>query len=225
MRTLFVTGTDTGVGKTRFCSLLVKALRSRGVNAVGMKPFCCGEREDAELLHAACAQTVDIALINPVWLRVPAAPYAACLVENRLLDLDAARAAFAALSSAHDLVVVEGVGGWRVPLRADFCTSDFAAELGAPVLVVSANKLGTLNHTQLTVDAIRNRSLPCLGVVLNQLHAVEGCPAAVTNAAVLEHILDVPLLGELPLNASELPPPLTDRMHALLGSAPPAVPC
>ncbi len=221
MRTLFVTGTDTGVGKTRFCSLLVRALRSRGVNAVGMKPFCCGERDDADLLHAASEGAADLALINPVWLRVPAAPYAASLIENRLLDVDAARNAFAALSAAHDLVIVEGVGGWRVPLKADFCSSDFAAELGAPVLVVSANKLGTLNHTQLTVDAIRSRSLSCLGVVLNQLQEPEGCPASVTNKAILEQILPVPVLGELPLNASELPSPLADRMQSLLSSTHP----
>lgn len=216
MRALFVAGTDTGVGKTRFCSLLVRALRNRGFNAVGMKPFCCGEREDAELLHAASEGAADIALINPVWLRVPAAPYAACLIENRLLDIDAARSAFSALSAAHDIVIVEGVGGWRVPLRSDFCASDFAAELGAPVLVVSANKLGTLNHTQLTVDAIRNRSLPCLGVVLNQLHATEGCPASVTNAGILEHVLAVPVLGEIPVNAQELPLPLANRIQSLL---------
>jgi dethiobiotin synthetase len=216
MRALLVTGTDTGVGKTHFCSLLVRALRGRGIDAVGMKPFCCGERDDAERLYEASGGVADLALVNPVWLRVPAAPYAACLVENRMLDLDAARRAYAALAAAHALVVVEGVGGWRVPLTADFCASDFAAELGIPVLLVSANKLGTLNHTQLTVDAIRGRGLPCLGVVLNQPAAPDACPAAVTNAAVLEQLLSVPLLGEIPFNAGELPRPVLDRLQPLL---------
>lgn len=220
---VFVTGTDTGVGKTRVCSLLVRALRRSGINAVGMKPFCCGDREDAELLHEASDRTAELALINPVWLRVPAAPYAACLIENRMLDLDSARNALLALQSAHDIVVVEGVGGWRVPLTANFCASDFAAELQAPVLVVSANKLGTLNHTQLTVEAVALRSLTCLGVVLNETVSAGADPATLTNAPVLEQILPVPVLGHVPFGAGEMPAPLFQKLRALMQPPAPAV--
>ena len=212
MHAFFVTGTDTGVGKTFFCSRFVRALRSAGRNAVGMKPFCCGDRDDALRLHEAAGGVVELDRINPVWLQVPAAPYAACLVENRLLDADGARDGFSVLMRSHEWVVVEGVGGWRVPLTAEWCSSDFAAELGLPVLVVSANKLGTLNHTQLTVDAILARGLPCLGVILNDVHADATCPASVTNAGILEQLLPVPLLGQISHQAEELPEPMVQRI-------------
>jgi dethiobiotin synthetase len=202
---IFVTGTDTGAGKTYFCSLLVKKLRQSGVDAVGIKPFCCGDREDAERLREACDRTVEIGLINPVWLRVPAAPYAAALVESRALDVASALSAFETLRARHRFVVVEGVGGWRVPLTENLCLSDFARQLALPVLVVTANRLGALNHTQLTVDAIKASGPDCLGVVLNQPSALEPCPAQITNPGILEHLLDVPVLGEIDHGAEALP--------------------
>ncbi len=194
---LFITGTDTGVGKTHFSALLLRALRATGVDAVGMKPFCCGDRTDAELLHAASGEAADMALVNPVWLRVPAAPYTASLVENRILDVATAQDALVTLRNRHSFVVVEGVGGWRVPLTDQVCMSDFAVELGFPVVVVAANRLGALNHVQLTVDAIIARGLRCAGVVLNEPIPAEPDPASVTNRGVLEQLLRVPVLGEL----------------------------
>lgn len=194
---IFVTATDTGAGKTYFCSLLLRKLRQSGVDAVGIKPFCCGDREDAERLYEACGGTVEMGLVNPVWLRVPAAPYAAALVENRVLDVAAALAAFETLGARHRFVVVEGVGGWRVPVTETLCLSGFAKQLGLPVLVITANRLGAINHTQLTVDAIQAGGPECLGVVLNQPSPLEPCPAQVTNPGILEHLLDVPVLGEI----------------------------
>lgn len=202
---IFVTATDTGAGKTHFCSLLLRKLRQSGVDAVGIKPFCCGDREDAERLYEACEGTVEIGLINPVWLRVPAAPYTASLVENRALDVASALTAFETLISRHRFVVVEGVGGWRVPLTKNLCLSDFAKQLGLPVLVVTANRLGAINHTQLTVDSILSGGPPCIGVVLNHPQAQEPCTAQITNMGVLEHLLDVPVLGEIAHGAETLP--------------------
>jgi dethiobiotin synthetase len=202
---IFVTATDTGAGKTHFCSLLVRRLREAGVDAVGMKPFCCGDRGDAERLHEACDGTVEMGLINPVWLQVPAAPYAAAMIENRALDVALALAAFQTLRSRHRVVVVEGVGGWRVPLTENLCLSGFAAQLELPVLVVTANRLGALNHTQLTVDSIVARGSRCIGVVLNEPAPQEPDPAQITNPAILEHLLDVPLLGEIAYGADTLP--------------------
>src|SRR5688572_30205019 len=85
---LFVTGTDTGIGKTYVCSLMLQAMRAGGINAVGFKPICCGDRDDALRLHAASDAVASLNEINPVWLRVPAAPYAASLIEGRSVDLD-----------------------------------------------------------------------------------------------------------------------------------------
>jgi len=210
---IFISGTDTGVGKTYLSALLVRALRAAGVDAVGMKPFCCGGREDAELLWAASAEAEDLGLINPVWLRVPAAPYAASLVENRALDLATAREAVQVLRSRHAFLVVEGVGGWRVPLTHDYCMSDFATELGLPVVVAAANRLGALNHTQLTVDAVLRRGAHCGGVVLTHPHAGEPDPATVTNRGVLEQILTVPVLGEVLHGEASLASSLLERLR------------
>jgi dethiobiotin synthetase len=202
---IFITATDTGAGKTYFTSLLLRSLRAAGVDAVGFKPFCCGDRDDADRLHEACDGVVDLGLINPVWLRVPAAPYTAALVENRTLDVATALDAFHTLSSRHAFVVVEGVGGWRVPLTERMCLSDFAVQLELPVMVVAANRLGAINHTQLTVDAIAARGAVCVGVLLNEPDSAEPDPARITNPGVLEQLLPVPVWGELAHGAVALP--------------------
>jgi dethiobiotin synthetase len=211
---LFITGTDTAAGKTHFSTMLVRSLRNAGIDAVGFKPFCCGDREDAERLHAASDKTEDLGLINPVWLRVPAAPYTAALVENRMLDTATAFEAYRTLCSRHTFLVVEGAGGWRVPLTDRMCLSDFAAELALPVVVVVANRLGALNHTQLTVDAIAARGLQCHGVVLNEPVAADPDPARLTNRGILETLLSVPVLGEVAHGADLLPPEIWDRLRA-----------
>jgi dethiobiotin synthetase len=218
---IFITATDTGAGKTYFTSLLLRELRAAGVDAVGFKPFCCGDREDAERLYEACDGVVDLGLINPVWLRVPAAPYTAALVENRTLDVATALDAFQTLSSRHAFVVVEGVGGWRVPLSDQMCLSDFAAQLALPVLVVAANRLGALNHTQLTVDSIAARGLVCAGVVLNEPDSAEPDPARITNLGVLEQLLAVPVWCEVAHGAGALPAAVLKNLRGqgILGGA------
>ena len=195
----FVTGSDTGVGKTFFCSLLIRALRARGLDTVGFKPICCGERDDALLLHSAAGGTVSLNDVNPVWLRVPAAPYSASLIEGRVVDLDLVRRTFTRLSATHSSMIVEGVGGWRVPIAHDYFLSDLATEFALPVVVVVSNRLGALNHTLLTVEAIRAAGLVCAGIILNQPAPPADPPdsAVATNRAVLEEVVDVPILYEI----------------------------
>lgn len=202
-RSFFLTGTDTDVGKTHVATLIIRALRERGLDAVGMKPICCGERLDAELLHAASGEVASLNEINPVWLRTPAAPYTAAMVENRPIDLDLIRESFHQLRNAHPIVIVEGVGGWRVPITQDFFVSDLAAEFGLPVVVVVANKLGALNHAMLTVESIQSRGLDCAGVILNDCTDAPPDVANTTNRSVLESLLNVPILGEIRWSARE----------------------
>ncbi len=203
---IFITGTDTAVGKTRVAALLVRALRAAGVDAVGFKPICCGGREDAEELVAASAGAVSLNDVNPVWLRPPVAPYTAAMIEGRVADVALVRETFARLRAKHAAVILESCGGWLVPVARDFSMADLAAEFALPVLVVAANRLGVINHTLLTVAAIRARGLECAGVLLNQVQAPSPDDAAVlTNGAVLEELLDVPLLGEVVFNAEALP--------------------
>ena len=219
LRGFFVTGTDTGVGKTHTTALITDALRKTSIDAVAMKPFCCGDRDDAEILMEASHNAAPIELINPVWLRVPAAPYAASLIENRTLDVQTARGAFSQLAAEHQTVLVEGVGGWRVPLTENFCASDFALELGLPVLVVCSNRLGMLNHTQLTVDAIIAKGLNCAGVIINHPEPPSESAAVMTNTAILERLLPVPVFGEIPFGAPMLPPLIFEKIEALLRTA------
>ncbi|MCE9611462.1 MAG: dethiobiotin synthase [Chthoniobacter sp.] len=196
---LFLTGTDTNVGKTYAASLLVRALRAAGRDCVGMKPICCGGREDAEALHAACGRAIALNDVNPVWLRPPAAPYTAAMIKNRPIDLALIWETFARLRGAHESLIVEGVGGWLVPITRDYFVADLAVEFAMPVAVVVANRLGALNHTLLTVQAIRARGLKCAGLVLNHTLPPTVSPdiATTTNRAMLEDLVDVPVLFEI----------------------------
>ncbi|HEY3898017.1 MAG TPA: dethiobiotin synthase [Chthoniobacter sp.] len=193
---LFLTGTDTNVGKSYIAALIVRALRAAGRDSVGLKPICCGGREDAELLHAAAEGAISLNEINPVWLRAPAAPFTASLIENRAIDLDLIRESFARARQAHESVIVEGVGGWLVPITRDFSVADLAAEFGLPVAIVVANRLGALNHALLTVESVRARGLECAGIILNHTTAEEDI-ATTTNRGVLEELAGVPILFEI----------------------------
>jgi dethiobiotin synthetase len=201
---LFITGTDTGVGKTQTARQLLRLLRAAGTSCAGMKPICCGDRRDAELLLAAGRESLTIDEINPVWLQTPAAPIVGSFVEEVNLDIEQILAAFRALEDRVEQVIVEGVGGWMVPIRSDYFISDLAAEMKLPVLVVTQNRLGCLNHTALTVRSVTDYNLPCLAVVLNGV-PVPGDVAALTNADILKRILNVPLLVGLGENLMELP--------------------
>ena len=194
---LFLTGTDTNVGKTFVSSLLVRALRKSGVDCVGMKPICCGERADAEELHAASDGAIPLNDVNPVWLRTPAAPYTAAMIENRAIDLALIRETFARLKATHRSLIVEGVGGWLVPIARDFFIRDLAKEMGLPIAVVVANKLGALNHALLTVESVRESGCECAGIILNHATSVEADVAGITNRGMLEDILNVPILYEI----------------------------
>ena len=201
---VFITGTDTGVGKTHTAIQLLRLLRASGTRCAGMKPICCGDRRDAELLLAAGSEGLRIEEINPIWLKTPAAPLVGSLTEGVNIDIERILAAFRALQNRVEHVLVEGVGGWLVPIRPNYFVSDLAVEMALPVLVAAQNRLGCLNHTALTVRSIAAHRLSCVGIVLN------GPPdpsdiAAVTNLDILRKIVDPPLLSGLTENLNQLP--------------------
>lgn len=205
MKGFFVTGTDTGVGKT-YVSRLILELWSREIGAsevVGFKPVCCGGREDAEILQAAGNPGVDLDDINPVWLKSPAAPYAASLIENKPVSLVTIMATFQCLGSRHQRVLVEGAGGWEVPVSRESTMANLAMDMGLPVLIVVNNRLGALNHTILTVNAVKASGLECAGIVLNHVEA-ERDSASISNRALLEEILQVPILADIMHDESEI---------------------
>ena len=200
---VFVTGTDTGVGKTKFTVWLLRCLRERGVRCAGYKPICCGDRDDAEQLRDASSSGLTTDVVNPVWLRTPAAPLLAARIEGRKIDLPALREEFVRLSARVDFIAVEGVGGWMVPITSDYFSNDLAMDLDLPVIVVAENRLGCLNHVLLTVRAIETGGLKCVGVVLNNL-AREPDLAMTTNAEILQNCLTLPVLAGFDPDKAEL---------------------
>lgn len=191
----FVTGTDTSVGKTYVTRLILQSLREEGVDAVGYKPVSCGDRDDATTL-AEVSGGLPIDEVNPVHLKSALAPYVAAMLENEVVEPAVLVNGFRELASRHAKVIVEGAGGWEVPIAPAYRVSDLAADLALPVVVVAANKLGALNHIILTVNAIRARGLTCAGIILNQLED-EMDTAMITNKGVIEDLTGVPLLEHL----------------------------
>jgi dethiobiotin synthetase len=202
---LFLTGTDTAVGKTYTAVQLLRAGRAAGLRCAGMKPICCGDRDDAQQLLAASSEGLTIDELNPIWLQTPAAPFSASLIEQVAIDEQRLVEQQRALEERYDSIVVEGVGGWLVPIRRDFFVADLAAMMKLPVLVVAINRLGCLNHTILTVRSVIAHGLVCAGVVLNTPEGVSDI-ASTTNADILRQVLDVPIVSSLPAEVSGLNP-------------------
>lgn len=201
---LFITGTDTGVGKTHIAARLLRLLRASGMRCAGMKPICCGDRRDAERLLAAGSDGLTIDDVNPVWLKTPAAPIVGSLMEKVPVDVEKILAAFQTLQCRVEQVIVEGTGGWLVPIRPDYFVSDLAVAMKLPVLVVAQNRLGCLNHATLTVRSVAAYQLRCVGLVLNSTELASDI-AALTNADILKRVLNVPLLAGLGENLTKLP--------------------
>ena len=134
--------------------------------------------------------------VNPVQLQNAVAPHVACMLENREIDPQELIDGYQKLATDHDVVLIEGAGGWEVPISGDYSMSDLAKALGLPVLLVTANQLGAINHTLLTVKAIQSKGLSCAGIVLNQLED-ELDTAMITNKGVLAELSGVPLLDHL----------------------------
>ena len=186
-----VTGTDTGVGKTFVTCGLVRAARARGKRCIGMKPFCTGDPEDVENIAAANDHLLPQYQINPIWFRAPLAPYAAALIENRIIDIQGAKENYRALVKEFDTILVEGVGGLLVPILDHYDFRDLAAEWELGIILVTANRLGALNHALLTIEAIQMRGLALKALILNQIDPGESL-AQQTNPGMLAHLLPTP---------------------------------
>lgn len=197
-RGVFVTGTDTGVGKTRVAIALIHALRARGLRVAAMKPVSAGSapgelNEDVVALVEAANVVADLRDINPYAFVEPVAPHIAAQGAHVRIDLDCIAAAYARLAADADVVVVEGAGGWRVPLNEREDMADLAQCLGLPVLLVVGLRLGCLNHALLTTEAITRRPLSWAGWVGNQFDAEMACLPE--NIAALRLRLPGPCLG------------------------------
>jgi dethiobiotin synthetase len=201
VRGLFVTATDTGVGKTEVACGIVRGARARGLDAGAMKPaqsgVTPGEPSDAELLRAAAGGADPPELVCPWSFAPPLAPAVAARLAGVELSLGGILEAARALAARHAALVVEGAGGLLVPLTERETYADLAVALGLPVLLVARAGLGTVNHTALTVEALRARRLAIRGVVLNRAAAAAD-PSEPHNAREIERVAGVPVLASLP---------------------------
>jgi len=185
---VFITGTDTGVGKTFVGALLAAGLKKRGVDVGVMKPVETGCADmvpaDALVLRKAAGVDDSVALICPAVFREPLAPLAAAREEGRDVDIESIRAAWRELGARHRMLIVEGAGGLMVPVTADRLMVDLVMEMGYPLLVVAANRLGCINHLMLTLDAASKRKIEIAGVVLNEPDDLSD-PSGKTNAGMI----------------------------------------
>ena len=203
-RAVYLTGTDTGAGKSHAAASLLAALHARGQRALGMKPVASGSdptplglrNADAELLLAHSTGTAHYAEVNPYAFADPIAPHLAAADAGVVIELARIQAAFAALSARADVVVVEGVGGWMAPLGPNLMQADVVRALQLPVILVVGLRLGCLNHTLLSARAIAADNAPLIGWIGS---AVDAHMARVEdNIATLRERLGAPCLGILP---------------------------
>lgn len=210
-RGCFVTGTDTGVGKTVVGRALVRALRARGVDVGVLKPIETGVGDagplDAMALREAAGVSDSLDEVCPQRFALPAAPTVAAAAENRRVDLDAVDRAFTRIAERHEFVVVEGAGGLLVPAADGVTMGDLAARLSLPVIVVARAALGTINHTLLTLEAAAARGLDVLGVVISHADGALSPPDR-ANLGALRGALGARLIGEIPPLAAGADPPL-----------------
>lgn len=203
-RRWFVTGTDTGIGKTLVSSAMLSLLAGSGLRAAGMKPVAAGleevdgawRNEDVEQLHAAGNVDAPLELRCPYLLRAPMSPHLAARQDGVSITLQPLLSAFEELSARADAVVVEGVGGFCVPFGDDLDSADLAVALKLPVILVVGLRLGCLNHALLSVEAIRARGLVLAGWVASMVDPSMLAPQA--NLQTLRARLGAPLLGIVP---------------------------
>ena len=202
---IFITGTDTGVGKTAVSAVIARLLRQHGVNVGVMKPVTSGCAEidgrlvsdDAELLCWAAGTDSRDHDTAPYLLRYPISPSMAAEQDGVRIDFHVIKAAYDRLAHKHDFVIVEGAGGLMVPLAGGLLIADLAAQLSLPLLVVARPNLGTINHTLLTTFAARQMGLTVTGIVINNYPAQPG-QAEEYAPHLLGSLCGAPVLGVFP---------------------------
>ena len=216
MKTLLVTGTDTGVGKTWVTSLLVRSFRQQAIRTGAYKPVCSGAEinsngevvwADIEALRTACGTDPEIDLVCPQRFHAAVAPNIAARMENRQVDSRLLIDGAARWGSHVDQLIIEGAGGIFCPLSDELTVMDIAVELNTPTIVVAANRLGVINHTRLTVEALQTHDVNVVAIVLNEIGpaSVENSdPSGRTNAAQIRHWLPKTPLFHCSWRANEI---------------------
>jgi dethiobiotin synthetase len=224
---LFITATDTGVGKTLITGAITRLLRDAGKKVGVLKPVASGCRHDREGLISAdaeflavCAETdYPLSVITPVCYKTPAAPLVCAAIEQRPVDFEAIAAAYGYLCQTCDVVLVEGIGGVLVPLTETETILDLAAVMDLPAVIVARPNLGTINHTLLTLAAVRQAGLPVAGVVINGYNAAtadvpeETAPEVIARCGQTSILTIVPYDEESSVEHMRLGPAVLEAMR------------
>jgi dethiobiotin synthetase len=202
----FVTGTDTGVGKTIITAALILAISRLGFTTGGMKPVETGCLREGNVLIPSDGMFIktvahmedNIDSVSPCRFLNPLAPLAASEMEKTTVDLQTIRKACDTLSGKYAVIIVEGIGGLLVPITENYFVSNLARELGFPIIIVSKPGLGTINHTLLTVNHAVREGLAVAGIIINYNRPHEGTLAERTNPDIIKKVSPVPLIGIFP---------------------------
>lgn len=217
--TIFITGTDTGVGKTVLTSLLIRQLRQRGVAALAVKPFCSGGREDAEALFAAQGGDVSLDAINPWFFQAPLTPLLAARRERLKITRTEVLGFLRQARRQCDLLLVEGAGGLLSPLGEDYSFRELIAALRGKAIVVCPNRLGAINQVRLVMASLPKTAQPAATIVLTE--QAEPDSSAASNRQLLAELFGRSRVHSLPWFQNVPPPvitpPIRRRLEAILG--------
>lgn len=197
-RKIFIAGTDTGVGKTLVAGAMAAALAHKGFRTGVMKPVSCGGREDAEFLIRCTGAWEDIDTVNPICLGAPLSPNVAAKLERKKIDPRKIVLALKELEKKYDVLVIEGCGGLLVPITKGLYVIDLIRLMKAETILVSRAGLGTINHSLLSLEALKHRGIRPLGVIFNRLTGGRPGLAEKTNPRVISTLGKVPSLGVFP---------------------------
>jgi len=197
---VFVTGSNTGVGKTVIAGAIAAAIKAHGLDVGVMKPVASGAKEidgslvseDVVFLKKIIDSTDDDDLVSPIRLKPPIAPTIAAVKSGVPIDIDKVWKAYEVLSNRHDFVVVEGIGGLMVPVDDTLFVADLVRKMDLPLVIVGSDYLGTINHTLLTVEYAKSRNIRIKGIIINMLKGDDGF------VREIEKYSSVPILGTIP---------------------------
>ncbi|MBI5328909.1 MAG: dethiobiotin synthase [Deltaproteobacteria bacterium] len=201
----FITGTDTGVGKTFVTAGIAAALKEKGINVGVMKPVETGcpenngrlEPRDALYLKNAAGTSDELDLINPYRFKAPLAPSIASKIEKKSIDLNRIKACYDTLTAKHGIMLVEGAGGLLAPLNENEAVADLVKFLNLPLIIIAASRLGAINHTLLTIKYAQSAGIEIKGIIINY-PALATDESLSTNQTEIKRLANIPILGELP---------------------------
>ena len=204
MKSYFITGTDTGVGKTHITATLAACIKKLGINVGVMKPVATGmpqksgfKSSDVSLLCHACGVDDSEDLVNPIFMPIPSSPYDASKMLNIEFKPEIIFEKFEKLKQKYEMLLVEGIGGIMTPLSKDFFVADMIKKMQLETIIVTRSTLGTLNHTMMTVNTCRDYEIPVKGIIINN-YDEKGSPVEKNSPLTIHEITKIPILGIIP---------------------------